>query len=187
MLRTISIVNVLYYFDTLAPILHCSLTEILYNIVLIYPSYVKKYAFNNFLFLGVYFVVQLGTDQMFPANSIIQLDDVKENVGGGYINDTTNADYGKFIAPVGGTYQFIVTIMNKYSAKVYGDLMVNGVIQSSSFAGQKHLQTVMAATVVNLNVGDMVWVKGHHSATYRAKGFMSFFGHLIHADLKNTS
>ena len=64
----------------------------------------------------MYFEVRLGPDRTFPADSIVQLDNVKQNVGGGYIDYTNSTNYGKFIIPVNGTYQFIVTIMDAHQA-----------------------------------------------------------------------
>ena len=88
----------------------------------------------------VYFIVQLSTDKAFDYSLIIQLDDVKQNIRGGYIDDTNNIDYGKFITPVNGTYQFIVTIMNKDSGAIYGELIINGVKVSQSYSGSNQHQ-----------------------------------------------
>ena len=84
-----------------------------------------------------------------------------------------------------GTYQFIVTIMNKYQDDVYGKLMVNGVSESISYAGQAKLQMGMATTVVHLNAGDQVWIeKGQHGSGHMYRqDYTSFSGHLIHADM----
>ena len=76
--------------------------------------------------LDVYFVVQLGAERKFPAGSIVQFDKVKQYVGGSYIDNTNSADYGKFIAPVNGTHQFIMAVMNKDKADGFGILTVNG-------------------------------------------------------------
>ena len=129
----------------------------------------------------VYFAVQLSADKAFNNSSIIQLDDVKQNVGGGYIDDNNNVDYGKFIAPVTGTYQFIVTTMNKASP-IYGELIINGGMVSQSYSGSSQPQTGITTTVVPLNAGDKVWIKSRNVNEYRAR-FTSFSGHLIHAYL----
>ena len=44
------------------------------------------------------------------AKELWNLDMVYTNIGGGYINDTSSADYGKFIAPVKGTYLFMAKV-----------------------------------------------------------------------------
>ena len=136
------------------------------------------------LHTDVYFVVQFGTDKAFAANSTIKFDKVKQNVGGGYIDDTNSANYGKFIAPVNGTYQFIVNVMNR-KLYVYGLLMVNGVLESRSFAGMEELQMGMATAVVHLNAGDQVWIENspYGSKNMYNAGFTSFSGHMIRADL----
>ena len=136
------------------------------------------------LHTDVYFVVQLGTDKAFQANLTIKFDKVKQNVGGGYIDNTNSTDYGKFIAPMNGTYQFIVTIMNE-NQDVYGNLMINGVLESESYAGVVTLQMGMATAVIYLKTGDQVWIKNSQSDSggmYRA-GYTSFSGHMIRADL----
>ena len=132
----------------------------------------------------VYFVVQLRMDKAFQANLTIKLDYVKQNVGGGYIDDINHTDYGKFITPVNGTYQFIVTVMNANQPGVYGLLVVNGVQESTSYAGEISLQMGMATTVVHLDAGDHVWIENDVDSSgheYR-KGYTSFSGHLIRAD-----
>ena len=55
---------------------------------------------------GVHFTVGLSQDTTFVDREIIKFDKVITNTGGGYIDDVNNTDYGKFIAPQNGTYQF---------------------------------------------------------------------------------
>ena len=102
------------------------------------------------------------------------------------MNNSSRADYGKFITPVSGIYQFLVTITNSNlaihnnRAKIY--LRINNVwklnmeVFEKANSGTCHL-------VVKLNEGDKVWVM---SVTYDPNSFMrwytSFSVHLIHGE-----
>ena len=107
------------------------------------------------------------------------------NVGGGYIDDNSHADYGKFIAPVSGTYQFLVTISSSNqdtNNRVKIDLVVNGSWKVNTEVKDKE-QVGTCHLVGKFNEGDEVCVV---SATYNTnyyKGRFTYFsGHLVRRD-----
>ena len=114
-------------------------------------------------------------------NQIIKFDKIITNVGDGYIGDVSNADYGKFIAPGNGTYQFIVNVYN-HNALIGADLEKNGVpiISTKENGGSASLSAIL-----DLMEGDAVylmkpgWVA---DATLYNRYFTSFSGVLICAD-----
>ena len=61
---------------------------------------------------------------MFLWREIIKFDRVITKVSG-YIDDVNNADYGKFIAPENGTYQFNVIVFNDYDQPIGAALYRN--------------------------------------------------------------
>ena len=73
----------------------------------------------------VYFTVGLFVHGTFLNNEIIKFNRVINNIRGGYIDDVINADYGKFIAPHNGTYQFNANLFSN-GKLIGGDLMKNG-------------------------------------------------------------
>ena len=64
-------------------------------------------------------------DKSFAANQIITFNRIITNTGGGYIDDVNNADYGKFIAPKNGTYQFSASFYDE-NTMIGADLRKNG-------------------------------------------------------------
>ena len=54
----------------------------------------------------------VGLTESKAFSNPIKFDKINTNVGGGYIDDDSNADCGKFIAPQNGTYQFNVNVHN---------------------------------------------------------------------------
>ena len=114
----------------------------------------------------------------------VKFDTVITNVGGGYIDDSTHADYGSFIVPVNGTYQFLLTIMNsdmnlntylKADLWVNNDFKVNMQVKDEKQVGTCHL-------VQKLNEGDNVRVRSVSYNNYYEYFYTSFSGHLIRAD-----
>ena len=75
------------------------------------------------MFSGVHFAVGLSQHTSFP--STVKFDKIITNVGGGYIDGSSNSDHGKFIAPENGTYQFSATFYND-TMTVGADLKKNG-------------------------------------------------------------
>ena len=67
---------------------------------------------SKFSVVDVHFTVRLGSDTSVPKGELVKFDKVISNVGAGYIDDSGHTDYGKFIVPISGTYQFLVTITN---------------------------------------------------------------------------
>ena len=58
------------------------------------------------------------------GREIIKFDKVITNTGGGYIGDVNSTDYGKFIAPKNGTYQFNANFYHRDQV-MGGDLRKN--------------------------------------------------------------
>ena len=121
-------------------------------------------------------------DRTFLQGEVIKFDQTVTNVGGSYIDDSSNADYGKFIAPQNGTYQFSATFYN--AAKFIGaDLMKNGVFITGASNGGVGAAGMSA--ILDLVEGDEVylvriaWVDD--DAAYN-RYFVSFSGVLIRAD-----
>ena len=114
----------------------------------------------------------------------MKFDEVITNVGDGYVNNASKADYGKFIAPVSGAYQFLVTVGNSNlvtNDKVKISMRVNNVwkislqVEDKADLGTYHL-------AVKLKEGDKVWVMSvTHDPNYFTGWYTSFSGHLIHA------
>ena len=131
--------------------------------------------------LGVYFTVGLTTSRTFSPE--IKFDKVITNVGGGYIDDVNNADYGKFIAPLNGTYQFNANIYNENNL-TGGDLMKNGRLVVLTKNGGGGPASISA--IVDLKVGDEVYLKRPTWVlpnTEYDRYFTSFSGVRIHADV----
>ena len=124
------------------------------------------------------FMVQLTSHKAFTAHSVIQFDRVMVNIGGGYISDNTSADYGKFIAPVTGSYQFIAVVFSENS-KVGAFLHVNGPINIRTSSGPGG-GTGVASTVVQLEKNDQVYLESTTWGANELNRYFSFFsGHLI--------
>ena len=73
----------------------------------------------------MYFTVGLSDYKTFREWEIIKFDKIITNIGGGYIDDVNSTDYGKFIAPGNGTYQFSASFFN-FSNRAGADLNKNG-------------------------------------------------------------
>ena len=126
----------------------------------------------------------MSTPTSVPEGQAVKFDEVITNVRGGYIDNASNADYGKFMAPVSGAYQFLVTIGNSNLAtndKAKISMRVNHVWKMSlQVDGKADLDT--CHLVVKLNEGDKVWVMSvTHDPNYFMGWYTSFSGHLIHA------
>ena len=119
----------------------------------------------------------------FLGVQVIKFDRVITNIGGGYIDDVNNADYGKFITPQNGTYQFNFNLYNEV-AKVGADLVKNGALIISVISGKDGGSGSVNA-ILDLTEGDAVYLKkplwvADGSVYHRY--FTSFSGVLIRAD-----
>ena len=138
-----------------------------------------------FYFTDVHFTVRLGSDISVPKDGVVKFDTVITNVGGGYINSSSNPDYGKFIVPVSGTYQFLATITNSDQAtntKAKIDIVVNDTWKANmGVSGKEDVGT--CHLVIKLDEGDAVWVKSViYNPNYYELFYTSFSGHLIYTD-----
>ena len=130
----------------------------------------------------VYFRVRLSEDQTFSRGAVIVWGTILDNVGGGY-----NVTTGKFVAPVGGTYRFVLTVMNGvHGQSAAMAFTVNGDSSCAAFAvGFGYLQTGVCSLVTRLEAGDEVWVfhpNWLQPGGYNG-GYTFFEGFLIHAEV----
>ena len=131
----------------------------------------------------MYFTVGLSGDPTLREREIIKFDKIITNVGGGYIDDSNNADYGKFIAPQNGTYQFNANLYNG-KQRIGADLVCNSELILGTSSGNEGAGSLTA--ILDLKEKDQVyllrpqWVLD--TTTYN-KHFTSFSGFLIRADI----
>ena len=130
-------------------------------------------------FTEVYFTVGLTSHAAFP--DIVQFDRIIVNVGDGYVGDPTSVDYGKFIAPVRGSYMINAVIYNDIGPCA-ADLRKNAekiivVRNGNQGSGSQSL-------VLDLEAGDelFLWRSSYLPAdTLFDKHHTSFSGSLLHA------
>ena len=122
-------------------------------------------------------MVSMTTNKQFVAPQTITFDKIITNVGDGYIDDVNNVDYGKFIAPVNGTYQFNVNLYNE-DHKIGCDLMKNQVFIITANNGGSGPASVTA--ILDLKEGDHVYLKTpgwgaawHHRSSTSFSGSLS--------------
>ena len=128
-------------------------------------------------------MARLTSDTGFQPDGVIQFDNVIVNIGGGYIANATDPNYGKFIAPVAGSYRFIAGVFNR-AVNVGVDLMVNGEFHIA--AGNEPNGAGMTSTVAHLEEHDVVYLENPEWAlnTSQFDQWRSFFsGHLIHPNV----
>ena len=70
-------------------------------------------------------MVGLTSYMSFGPDEVIKFNKIITNVAGGYIDDNNSTDYGKFIAPQNGTYQFSANFFNA-NELIGADLAKNG-------------------------------------------------------------
>ena len=78
------------------------------------------------------------------------------NVGGGYINDSNNADYGRYIAPVKGTYHFSATVSSDNFDAGF-DFEKNQNVLYSTYNGGDG--TTSLSAILDLEAGDAVYLE----------------------------
>ena len=125
-------------------------------------------------------MVGLTSGVSFGPDDVIKFNKITNNVGGGYIDDDGNANYGKFIAPQNGTYQFSANFFNANEV-IGADLAKNGawVIGARNMNGGSGSLNA----ILDLKEGDEVylavpgWVDG---AKLYSHYFTSFAGVLVH-------
>ena len=126
-------------------------------------------------------MVGLEASTAFPSSGILQFDKAVTNVGGGYVIDSGDPNYGKFIAPLNGTYQFYA---NMYSGKEVGAaLVLNGNWIISATNG--NVGSASLSAVIDLAQGDEVWLENLpevFNTTKYNRYFTSFTGFLLHAN-----
>ena len=127
----------------------------------------------------MYFTFGISVYTTFPNEEIIKFDKIINNVGGGYIDDVNNADYGKFISPGNGTYQFNANLYG-YGKLIGADLFKNGMFIIAMRNGGDGGASL--STIVDLTEGDEVYLQRapytDGSAGYDLY-FNSFTGFLI--------
>ena len=103
----------------------------------------------------MYFTVGLSLSKAFGDREILKFDQIITNVGGGYIDDNNNTDYGKFIAPQNGTYQFNANLYND-GEWIGADLVKNG--QYMGVANNGEEGTGSLSVILDLEEGDEVYL-----------------------------
>ena len=124
----------------------------------------------------------MSQDTAFPPREIIKFDQPVINVGGGYIDDNNSTDYGKFIAPQNGTYQFNAHVYN-INTTIGADLRKNGALITAAKNGGVGSATLSA--ILDLVEGDEVYLVRPEWVGDEARFnlfFTSFSGVLIRAD-----
>ena len=101
-------------------------------------------------------MVSVTNDAGFVGTQIIKFDKIITNIGGGYIDDVNNADYGKFIAPKNGTYQFNSNLFNR-DKLIGAELLKNGMLIIGTSNGGGGLASISA--ILDLNQGDQVYMQ----------------------------
>ena len=128
-------------------------------------------------------MVSMTNDVSFVDKEIIKFDKIITNVGGGYIDDVNNADYGKFIAPRNGTYQFNVNLFSN-NKLIRADLLKNDMVVIGASNGGSGPTSVSA--MLDLNEGDQVYLQKLDWMPNEAvhnKLFTSFSGSLYRSTL----
>ena len=120
-----------------------------------------------------------GLTSFSTPNMVMTFNRMFSNVGNHYINDPANPDFGEFIAPQNGTYQFNAVVCHA-SHHVGADLMRNGARIISANNGGSGTGSLSA--ILDLTSGDKVYLKAPNwlsaSAVYDYT-CMSFSGHLL--------
>ncbi|XP_053403077.1 b(0,+)-type amino acid transporter 1-like [Mercenaria mercenaria] len=109
----------------------------------------------------------------------IVFDHVVTNIGNAY-----NQHHGTFVAPVGGTYVFSVTLQQD-GETTWGHFVVNGAVVAKLYlkTGQGASQTI----VVNLSTGDDVSVQNTEiNRGFYGDLYSTFSGFLLNEDLSDT-
>ena len=118
----------------------------------------------------------------FLTREIIAFDHLISNTGGGYIDNSTNANYGKFIASRNGTYKMNARVYNQ-GDEIGADMLRNGEFIFTTSKGGSG--TGSLAAILDLTEGDEVyfvrptWVEDDTVYHYNV---CSFSGFLILAD-----
>ena len=123
-------------------------------------------------------MVSMTTGRRFVGNQTIAFGRIIANIGGGYIDDVNNADYGKFISPKNGTYQFSASFYDE-NTMIGADLIKNDEIIIGAANGGGGPASLSA--ILDLKEGDEVYLLKPHwmpnEGLYN-KYFTSFSGSL---------
>ena len=101
-------------------------------------------------------MLHLGDDQT------IEFDKVITNIGQAY-----DPRHGHFTAPVSGMYLISASVMSLGGNHVYTDIVRNGNVVASLYAGGKDSVADTSSIVLDLQAGDMIWVR-HRSGSSHA-------------------
>ena len=134
--------------------------------------------------LAVAFTAVVSPPQLsnLGAGQTVVYDQIVTDVGNDYHNRS-----GVFTAPVSGVYVFNYAVMMDPGLSEYIELVKNGnhVIWNYGHApGATHLISASRTAVVELMVGDQVWIRTQKSSTHgngiiHGNGFTTFSGWLI--------
>ena len=138
----------------------------------------------GFIFSEVLFLVKPSNDFTKSQGSIITFDDVIINVGGGYVANTSDANYGKFIVPIAGIYQITATYENLEAMQVVGAfLRVNWDYIVRDRADVLNDHSGVITRMLKLEAGDHVWLMARNTGNHFTAESTTFSGHLLHAQV----
>nr|KAG5695116.1 hypothetical protein BaRGS_017215 [Batillaria attramentaria] len=130
----------------------------------------------------VAFHAEFSTDNVpLTPGATYVLDRVVTNIGDGYDRFS-----GHFVAPVSGTYMFVVNFMGPRDTFQYAYIVVDGRIRSYSISHGDGTAWDQASgvLVIRLNAGQRVWLKRSTEASrtkiVRGSHWTTFSGFLIH-------
>lgn len=101
-------------------------------------------------------------------NQLVRFDHVITNAGNGY-----DARLGHFTAPTAGIYMFSISVMSLPSQYLQLQLVKNGNEVGRAEGDTQGYDTTTVVVMVELNVGDAVWVK-----RWGTTATESIYGHL---------
>ena len=135
-------------------------------------------------FPEVLFLVKPSSDLTESSGSRIKFDDVIINVGGGYVANASDVNYGKFIAPIAELYKITTTFENLEATQIVGAFLVvnwDYIVRDRADVLNDHSGVI--TQMLRLKSGDHVWLMvrntGNHFKAERTK----FSGHLLHSEV----
>ena len=134
-------------------------------------------------FPEVLFLVKPTFDFKRNSGDIMTFDDVIINLGGGYVANATDVNYGKFIAPVTGIYQITATLENlEATQKVGAFLLVNWDYLVRDRADVANDHSGVITLILRLGAGDKVWLMARDTNHYFKAERTTFSGNLLYAE-----
>ena len=119
-----------------------------------------------------------------PSGSTLTFDDVIINVGGGYVANPTDVNYGRFIAPIAGIYQITFTFENVEATQKVGAFLVKNdwdyLVRDRADVVNDHSGVI--ALMLRLEAGDQVRLTGRDTHHYFKAERTTFSEYLLYAE-----